>query len=779
MKVIVVSHVNDDSIEMVLAEGTEFGRRVTTPALFDDQQPTPYLAELDDDVAIAVDGQVVVGVAKLGARDEPTLVAEGASVALTSLKPGLTRGPAKALVGTSAYVASFAAGTLIVLDLGDLSLEETLDRVAQGQADVDRERQLELRRRLEEGYNVFINPYTFVPFPEREPDGFRLAPAGHDRLAPDRLSGRVDLRFTAATPLLTRTSDGGFPVNAHGQPIVPGSSIKGAMRAVHEVLAGGCLRVLDGEFVPVYRDIAHVLPSSWTLAAVAEVDAGVPTKFDLCSEVVWTSADELHAAIPTEQLQSGSRVSIGRTERGNHGRTNGFDVTAGEEWVVHITAVPQSRNNHPYYAACGRLGGAIAALANSGVWERYRRVVDGTKDLQQNPDPIEVQHKPKEGPARRIGRRRAATRDLAMGDVVWVRVERDAVAEIKLSYLWRSEGAGKLADRVPKWLWPCSDDELCPTCRVFGSAEETPTSSDERAEQHSYRSHLRFADAVATTLELDEVELPPLGRPRPGVGSFYLRTDGKRVAQRGETPRARWGAADDRANNLRHVRGRKFYWNADPAQQQPRRDRRGPAQTNQNMGGAARVLPPGTELTSAIHFVNLSRTELGALVAVLQPGIALASVVPPSYSAEERPLQIRLGGAKPLGYGAVDVQIERLVLESAASRYLGAESPEATLGELIDEFKKSVVPEVSATWPDLAAVLHRDHVNPARVMYPPKLPWPSQGQPEPGKFREPFDFFKSVSGSDQNDAPHQVLPPSPRDLTQHLRIPEPRERNHP
>lgn len=191
------------------------------------------------------------------------------------------------------------------------------------------------------------------------------------------------------------------------------------------------------------------------------------------------------------------------------------------------------------------------------------------------------------------------------------------------------------------------------------------------------------------------------------------------------------------------------------------------------------MLPPGTELTSAIHFVNLSRTELGALVAVLQPGIALASVVPPSYSAEERPLQIRLGGAKPLGYGAVDVQIERLVLESAASRYLGAESPEATLGELIDEFKKSVVPEVSATWPDLAAVLHRDHVNPARVMYPPKLPWPSQGQPEPGKFREPFDFFKSVSGSDQNDAPHQVLPPSPRDLTQHLRIPEPRERNHP
>ena len=35
---------------------------------------------------------------------------------------------------------------------------------------------------------------------------------------------------------------------------LPGSSVKGAVRSLHETLAGGCLRVFDEDFIPSYRD---------------------------------------------------------------------------------------------------------------------------------------------------------------------------------------------------------------------------------------------------------------------------------------------------------------------------------------------------------------------------------------------------------------------------------------------------------------------------------------------------------------------------------------------
>ncbi|MDQ1249610.1 MAG: hypothetical protein QG597_3985, partial [Actinomycetota bacterium] len=124
---------------------------------------------------------------------------------------------------------------------------------------------------------TFVNPYTFIPFSAN--DIRRRSPAGHSSLASggpgdgepgeQRYLGRLDLRVTARTRILVRGGpDGGPPVRG-GVPIIPGSSLHGALRSMHEVLCGGCLRVFDADFVPSYRDEPEsVRNETWKLAVV-------------------------------------------------------------------------------------------------------------------------------------------------------------------------------------------------------------------------------------------------------------------------------------------------------------------------------------------------------------------------------------------------------------------------------------------------------------------------------------------------------------------------------
>jgi hypothetical protein len=189
------------------------------------------------------------------------------------------------------------------------------------------------------------------------------------------------------------------------------------------------------------------------------------------------------------------------------------------------------------------------------------------------------------------------------------------------------------------------------------------------------------------------------------------------------------------------------------------------------MGGVAEVAVPRSQFTTRVTFTNLSAAELGALVSCFRPALALAGEIPDGFSAGEPVLQLRLGGGKPLGFGAVDADISGLRVHSTASRYLGGEPDAISLESAVEAFRGWVPKGVRETWPDLAAVLRRDHVNPARVAYPPGANWPQEGEDEPTDFRKPFAFFKQVTGSDQCEEPFPVLSEPPRSLKPQLRIP--------
>ena len=97
-------------------------------------------------------------------------------------------------------------------------------------------------------------------------------------------------------------------IDDEGHVVIPGSSIKGATRALHEAMFNGCFRIIDQDFTPGYRDSAtsdaakqEEGAGQWRLALVTRDDAGLPAEVRLCTDEV--------CGVPTEALNSPERAT--------------------------------------------------------------------------------------------------------------------------------------------------------------------------------------------------------------------------------------------------------------------------------------------------------------------------------------------------------------------------------------------------------------------------------------------------------------------------------------
>ncbi|MEO5678470.1 MAG: TIGR03986 family CRISPR-associated RAMP protein [Acidimicrobiales bacterium] len=615
----------------------------------------------------------------------------------------------------------------------------------------------------------------------------RSVPTGHHRLGDGLFGIRFRVQLEALTPLLVRTGERDaltFPRRG-GWPALPGSSLKGAVRSLHEALTGSCLRVFDGGFVPVYRDQARPRPAGWHPVVVRAVDeAGRPTAVEPCSTHAWAEAPIVHAVVSAGQLRTGSLVEVdeARIVDGDHQRREVLEggLRPGQSWVVVVSDAKARRRGHPYSCAVGRLSGALAEVP-AETWTRYREAVEGSDDVRLADAQRHVETRVNDPGGIPIGARQAASRQCQEGEVFWGRVDAGRVTDLALSVIWRSKGEHPAEKRVPPATLPCtSAASLCPSCRIFGSAGD----DDQRqaAEQHSYRGHVRIGDAVADgDVVVERRRLPPMGAPGPGAGQLYLRPDPdgpKRAGGRQERPIREWGSAADQPS-VRQLAGRKYYWHADPEVQHQARGRRRdvvrPHQHDNELAAEAEVVEAGT-FKVVVVAEGLDEAQLGSLVAAFEPHRALADHVPegwrPGDGDSRAGLAIRLGGGKPLGLGSVRATVTDVQVWTACSRYDAAPEPsvtESTIDGWVAAFVAQVPQEVKATWRHLAAALRVGHVNPASVWYPPAGNWnvPDE-QFEAGGTKFP-DFWTNSAGS--QGAGHDVLPlPEAEAIDQYLPI---------
>ena len=667
-----------------------------------------------------------------------------------------------------------------------------------------------IREKLKEfhdGGNAFINPYTFVPLPDKVK---RDKPHGHAKAVEGGLTGYLDVEFAFRSPLMMPV-DWNTPgettvtgTRIEERVTVPGSSVRGAVRSLFEVISSSCLSILDPDYLPVHREHLGMHPEK-QLAVVDEVDSdGKVISVLPTSKVAWIRAEALWRLFGgAEGLRSGVRISF--DENCIYPHNFGTEVnqmireqltSEGEptlkkdgDWVVHV-ADAGAKSSHPadhIYVAAGKLETTPIRLGER-TWEDYRELcrysVDVTGgELASRAPAWDAQDWPEEPVNGRsgttIGKRRKSDGALAPGDSVWITTRSEGgervVAGLTMSSTWRKLGEGPIRDRLPdESLLPCCDpDELCPACATFGFIEaRTEGQRRDQAEHNAYASHLRFgAFKTDAPVPLRLVLPPPTRSPRPSAGAFYLespdaperseseREDGKReigTAVRGE-PASHWGGRLD-SPRMRRIAGRKFYWHGQEPEDTtptPRQVRRNhyPKEGARDCQEARRWITEGTPvLKGRIHFENIDARQLGFLMLALEPR-ELAERAGATVNGE---LAIHLGGGKGLGFGTAVGRITATCIQDAAGRYrAGAGTVE------VDPCSAAMqVIDPDAPWiTGLVKALGTESVPADRIWYPTMGNFTQRGSDEKQKeFDKSFEYYAKFSGGKNKETRMRTLP---------------------
>jgi CRISPR-associated protein (TIGR03986 family) len=206
-----------------------------------------------------------------------------------------------------------------------------------------------------------------------------------------------------------------------------------------------------------------------------------------------------------------------------------------------------------------------------------------------------------------------------------------------------------VGDLLPDDLHACQRyNSLCPACRTFGWVWKRKAKDEEQPQITAYAGRVRFSHGQLKESkgELPETTLAILSTPKPTTTLFYLLKDGN--------PDSNVNYNSDKAQ----LRGRKVYRHhgkqlrTDEYTRDPNRDQ------NRTIRGA---LDKGAKFTFIIDFENLAEVGFGALLWALE------------FEGDGTMFH-RLGYAKPLGLGSVEIKVNKLEVLQPGERYKQLES---------------------------------------------------------------------------------------------------------
>ena len=675
--------------------------------------------------------------------------------------------------------------------------------------------------------DVFVNPYAFVPLPS---EVVRRSASGHGGTSgQDAYSGVVEVEWRLETPLLLpATASPEKWIRDDGAISIPGSSIKGAVRSLHEALFNGCMRVVDEAFVPSYRDPAGKLEDAdrWRLGIVLDQSDGYPTLIQMTSKPSehWVDATELAAAWPKgrtptngdivivdgpieppkldrKEIRQVRRVDVVRLRPDDAPVNDNSPFPIGQIFLPTDTAARRQfrrdRSKGRAFWAMSMLTDETASYdrgdeacvagreeyAQACTGSNDRRLLEGARkdDGADPPWQRRAELKPVTwwthlGTKDTVARRIAQSGFLFRGDVVWVRVDNGKVTGVRLAQLWRRAGRVAVGKRIGG-SGPClsgrhtQEDGLCLTCSTFGAAD-TGGERGGRGEQISYAGHVLFGSAAsASGVALKTVDLAPLGTPNPGSGMFYVRMPGDPKPGEQNEIASHWGSSTDTPPSV--VAGRKFYWHGNPDDQA--------AHWRQATG---RPQLPRYQATEDQRRGKLSRpaqlvpvgTVFRTKIAVDQLNrLALESLLDALdpiriltlYPGADRQIAVRLGGGKPFGLGAATPRILSIDVRSARERYA---APAADAGTWSSSDARSRAPQLHERVGRFAANLPYL----ARLLdrkglgdSEPYLSYPpgdTWDRMGSKEFRESFEFFQETNGQQLAGGRHRPWRPLPRPL---------------
>jgi|688.fasta_scaffold04401_21 CRISPR-associated protein (TIGR03986 family) len=540
----------------------------------------------------------------------------------------------------------------------------------------------------------FFNPYNFVSTPKRNLDDDVLGdarPIGHSRIEEGTLSGKLVIKMVAETPLLIPSSDVSVDKNNHRsrktrtiggatdnagkrlEPFVaiPSSSVKGMVRSAYEMITNSRYSVFTGHddrlgmreatsdallAIPAVVIVENENPKLRLLLGnktlkdlktngdgyLSWENQGDRDKASLAARVSMSDVDifgrgEFDSMVNFTYDKETMRVRELDVDPSTPGMCVGYVHKSGKPGTTDGRGGIPKENERVFFAESAE--NAIDIPLTEDIAQYWRDIIRDSTSV--NADVADAHR-----PLYTKGSEHAEWAELSKGNTCFARVkEVNRTYQIELVqpvHIGRELHPKSPAEALDSTLQPAVGfDSFSSAERVFGWA--TNGKVEPPRNQNAYAGHVRFSPVYCKSPDpIEKFEsgriLAILNSPKPSMARFYagVRHQNGEVFFDPKTLKKK--ALYDGKSMLR---GRKVY---------PHHGSFDSSSTQWQSSAKAKVnqsildwIKPETEFEFSIQFRNITPAEFGALVASIQTGEGQCH---------------RLGGGRPLGFGAVSLKID-------------------------------------------------------------------------------------------------------------------------
>ena len=519
---------------------------------------------------------------------------------------------------------------------------------------------------------IIKSTYRFIPVNENDE---YFSPKWKNDVSMDKpfenaLSGTIKYTLTANTAIFVKDSDGNF-CNYDGHYFIPGTSVKGCIRSVLEILSFGHLgenRVKNNDERYEFRDIAD---QTGYMQKMKPVYCG------------WLNEDGTRITNWGKPCQI--RYSELRNKIGNIDKLDCFEKYRRLTQLEYTFTNPQKLPNAGQYDQrlfCKFGGTNKGTLFFSGAIE--------TKESDFVLLDKDIKHGEIEVPSdvlrnfKKIypGWTAIPTNKAKGGRPVFFTIKGNRAVSIGLSYLHKYLVKNNIRNAVPTGLQGRKGFDLADV--MFGNADD-------------YRGRIQFGPAKGdmTTCNLlmkdNESLLAVLGSPRASYYPTYLQDrktwDSENPIISGIKrypikPTYDVSALELKGKDLQIVRAKFgddfasiFQFLDAPI---PEKEDRSNGTYNFETVANLKPLKEGAVFNGYIHFFNLKEEELGALLSAL------------TFHGRENKCKHSLGMAKSAGYGSTSISLNELIVNG--------EDKLSSKQKFLDAFKSLMTTEVDPNW---------------------------------------------------------------------------------
>ena len=482
--------------------------------------------------------------------------------------------------------------------------------------------------------DYFVNPYNFISFPDKKAKKY------DDK---DEHTGVIEYTVTTKSPIFIPNSstDKFFEEsenhkdrkdhksydffsytdlsgkekeerNKYREPVIPGSEMRGVVRSVYEALTDSCMGVLNEDEYPVKR-------------SPAQFNAGLIYRDkDKKYSLIKATTYKLDKNNKSESLKDGDKIFYINKYEWSHER--GGKIGYVIKWGMGV-----NKKNYHVFVSNNQL--ITKDMSKEDMQLKINTIIDSYLEQPALKDENKKAYE---------NYKEAINKFFTGNSEGYFPVN---YSQIKgLLYLAPAVFSKEVSTRNLKQLAgefaPCEKGDCCPACDLFGYISEDGSKS----------SKIRFSDlsvilnntpGMSDEEKIKElfgkkITLQTLGGPKLGNVDFYLK----------KPEGASFWTYDYYVKNGKIIkeqaklRGRKFYWhwhseNVSKKSAEPT-----------NLNKTIRPVREGFSFSGKLYFEGISQKQLNQLIWILNCGT--------------EKLGLKIGGAKPLGYGSVSCKVDKV-----------------------------------------------------------------------------------------------------------------------